>query len=654
MSVRDIVQAAAGSSVADASDPYFKNVSLLLSGDGTNGAQNNTFLDSSTNNFTITRNGNTTQGSFSPYGSNWGNYFNGSSYLSVADNSGLRMGSGDFTMECWANQTSLGSLLTVFGKFTGGVNDGPLLFIDNGVPTFYWGPYSGSSPLLTGGTVAVGAWAHLAVVRSGNTFTMYVNGSSVASASSATSDVSTSPFTVGWYNGGGSRYFNGYISNVRIVKGTAVYTSAFTPSTTPLTAITNTSLLTCQSNRFIDNSANKFGLTVSGTPSVQRFSPFAPKSAYSTSVIGGSGYFDGGGDIVYTTGSTLSIGTGDFTAEAWWYPTAGPLQEACFISLGDPSTSNGFCLVTDNSRGLFVSSANGYATSGWGFIPKLNEWNHVAVTRSGGIITTWLNGSACQSVGNSNYFTGYIGVGKTVNGWFTKTTGYIAGARILNTVLYTTNFTPPTTVPTSSISGTQFLCNFTNASVIDAAMMNDLETVGNAQISTAVKKYGTGSMYFDGIGDWLLGKSPTTLNFGTGDFTVEAWVNFSPFVSTYPQLLSSNASAAPQFAFTSTTIYYYNGAVTFSGNYTWSTGVWYHVAWTRQNGTFRMFVNGTSVYSGSISDNITSTDFMVGAYAGGASNGIFAGYIDDLRITKGIARYTANFTPPAQALPTNG
>ena len=58
-------------------DPQFNYVTMLLHGDGTNGAQNNTFLDSSTNNFTITRNGNTTQGSFSPYGSNWSNFFNG-------------------------------------------------------------------------------------------------------------------------------------------------------------------------------------------------------------------------------------------------------------------------------------------------------------------------------------------------------------------------------------------------------------------------------------------------------------------------------------------------------------------------------------------------------------------------------------------------
>jgi len=88
-------------------DAQFNYVTMLLHGDGTNGAQNNTFLDSSTNNFTITRNGNTTQGSFSPYGDNWSNYFDGStSYLSVPSSSALAFGTGDFTVEFWVNYAS--------------------------------------------------------------------------------------------------------------------------------------------------------------------------------------------------------------------------------------------------------------------------------------------------------------------------------------------------------------------------------------------------------------------------------------------------------------------------------------------------------------------------------------------------------------------
>jgi len=100
-----IQQLLLGGSVQQAVDPYFYSVTSLLHGDGTNGGQNNTFLDSSTNNFTITRNGNTTQGSFSPFSqTGWSNFFDGTGD-SIKISSGI------------TNQFAPGSAFTCEGWF---------------------------------------------------------------------------------------------------------------------------------------------------------------------------------------------------------------------------------------------------------------------------------------------------------------------------------------------------------------------------------------------------------------------------------------------------------------------------------------------------------------------------------------------------------
>ncbi len=107
------------SAIAAAVDAYFNRVTLLLPGNGTNGAQNNTFLDSSTNNFTITRNGNTTQGTFSPFSqTGWSNYFSGG-YFTVPASSAFSF-PGDFTVECWINAPSLSTSNSLWIMDVGG------------------------------------------------------------------------------------------------------------------------------------------------------------------------------------------------------------------------------------------------------------------------------------------------------------------------------------------------------------------------------------------------------------------------------------------------------------------------------------------------------------------------------------------------------
>jgi hypothetical protein len=97
--------------IAVTSEPYFMYNSLLLSGNGSNNANNNTFVDGSTNNFAITRAGNTTQGTFSPYGPNWSNYFNGgggATLVGLTNSSMTAVGTGICTVELWVNLSSTG------------------------------------------------------------------------------------------------------------------------------------------------------------------------------------------------------------------------------------------------------------------------------------------------------------------------------------------------------------------------------------------------------------------------------------------------------------------------------------------------------------------------------------------------------------------
>jgi hypothetical protein len=141
------------------------------------------------------------------------------------------------------------------------------------------GIYYANSRQYTGsGSLTANTWNHVAFVRNSGVITGYINGVSQGTLSTAnTFSGTTSYIGLERYNGGaGGVIMFGYISNLRIVNSTAVYTGTFTPPTTPLTPITNTGLLTCSDNRLVDDSINNFTITKNGDVSVQRFSPFNP------------------------------------------------------------------------------------------------------------------------------------------------------------------------------------------------------------------------------------------------------------------------------------------------------------------------------------------------------------------------------------------
>ena len=659
-------------------DPYFNQTVLLLHGDGTNGAQNNTFLDSSTNNFTITRNGNTTQGTFSPFSlpdGQWSNYFDGSGdSLSAPANTAFDFGTGDFTIEAWVYITGNSPPDNVNRRYasifnvnsTGTPNLGFSITGNSTTTGTGLEIFNGSTGVSVAGTINQNTWNHVAVSKAGSSVYFWLNGAQLGSTQTTSGNwgSSSGAALIGRTAASGFTFdLLGYISNLRIVKGTAVYTSNFTPPTTPLTAITNTSLLTCQSNRFVDKSTNNFAITRNGDVSVRPFGPFNPPSEYNGAVNGGSGYFDGSGDYLSVPDDNSLDFSGDFIVE-WWMYRVGTIAGGtfpCLLQKGAYQSSTGsWQFVAISSNDLFFQYGNPNTNIAAGKTIA-GEWCHIAITRSGNSLRTFNNGVLQTTATVTNDLTNAailsIGADNTGTSGFNA---YVSNLRIVKgTALYTSNFTPPT-APLTAITNTSLLLNFTNAGIIDSTGKNVLETVGNAQIDTAVSKFGSGSMEFDGTGDYAVLPYNPDLLFASGNFTIEGWVYrvsaanadaicgiWTVSTSTASYLLTFGNGDVTRLRFGSS-----NGSTTTFVES--STGAvpanqWVHFAIVRNGNTLLMFADGVQVYSASFTTtlNNTTTGFTIASVSGGGNDPNI--FIDDLRITKGVARYTANFTPPARA-----
>lgn len=183
-----------------------------------------------------------------------------------------------------------------------------------------------------------------------------------------------------------------------------------------------------------------------------------------------------------------------------------------------------------------------------------------------------------------------------------------------------------------------------------------LTNTGSPAISTAQSKFGGAAGYFDGSSN--IGATNSAFDFGTGDFTVEYWFYASSLPSQtqgYAQICG-NYTSSSMIGFGlvtptagSTKIYATTLTVGYNGTTNISANTWYHAAFVRSSGTLKMYLNGVLESTNSASTSFSISSFTVGR--GNSNDKPYSGYIDDLRITKGVARYTSNFTPRAKAFP---
>jgi hypothetical protein len=379
-------------------------------------------------------------------------------------------------------------------------------------------------------------------------------------------------------------------------------------------------------------------------------------------------YLDGTGDYLTVPSNTnFNFGTSDFTIECWVYQLSRATDSfECVWALNGPGTTgtspfrNGMYLTLGsyaNQGSFLVSNAS---ENGWAVeianvsLPRFFTWEHYAVARVGNVWTVYKNGvstgttTVSASVPASK---GPFAIGTQESGgqyW----PGYISAFRVVKGVsLYNGNFVPPTAPPTA-VPNTTLLLNFTNAAVADLTGRNQLESVGNAQSSRTQAKWNyltTGaSLYFSGSSSYFDSLNGPNYVFGTGDFTIEFWLNTSSTSFGLLQL-TGGTTGYWQLNVVSSTMFWQSSRNTVNLISTSATsilnGAWHYVAVIRSSGTLRIYFNGSLQASQADSTNYNGSAGLL-RIGYDTNNAFLNGYISNLRITKGIARTFALPTGP--------
>ena len=231
---------------------------------------------------------------------------------------------GDFTVEAWVNafHFDANSVIAACWDQTGDTGGDCWLFnISNaGLLRLAWSPETVSDYWITGGTITKDKWHHVALTRSGNTFRIFLDGTQTATGTNSSTNSANSPLQIGKYAAVATSYWYGYISNLRILKGEALYTSAFTPPNRELTVIENTVFLGCQSAGDVTKEETGKTLVVdTGSsnnpgPQASRFTPNSPVGFSTTT------------DVGTQFGSTFD-GVTTFDSQAYFVPPGGNTRE---------------------------------------------------------------------------------------------------------------------------------------------------------------------------------------------------------------------------------------------------------------------------------------------------------------------------------------
>jgi hypothetical protein len=600
---------------------------------------------------------------------------------------------GDFTIEAWVYPTS-STGWGIFDARTSGGSASPwvVALADQGsgyVILFFDGSYYYGTNI-----VPLNAWSHIAIVRTGSTLTFYLNGevdTTISYTSSPISPGSTTPFV------GASKDntpFPGNISNLRIVVGVAVYTSAFTPSTSPLTAVQSANLngnpssaivgnqtvllLNTTNNGFNvrDSSNNNFVLLNTGMPVASGLSPFFPASSIS---------FNGSSDYLLvnnTPNAVFDFGSGDFTVEAWVNLTYNLSGLSQIIGGHNNGSSANWLLGIFGASGV-TGKVIFYGTNGSTSVISTttvaeNTWTHVAFSMVSGTGTIYINGvaSGSGSVSVSSGIPITIGDDNTGNPNAIYT-GLISNLRVVKGIgVYTTDFTPSnhslTSTQDANVNGNPSAAiTGTETSLLLTTPYNINYLADSSSYNFKLTKFGSPSPGGSAAGSSAFNYSNLVVpssSYGSlfdqdGAFTIECWyypTNLSDYGyaviwTINAQFWDCNYDSSPsggtagKFIFTNP----YIGSIETTDTFT-TYNTWYHIALSSDGTTTRAFVNGTlqGTFSGNGVVQTSGNPLQIGLAYNGPYGYNLVGNLSNFRMVKGVGVYTSAFTPSTNPLTT--
>ena len=637
-----------------------------------------------------------------------------SSYLKLPRSADLydwNPSSNHFTLEFWLYSRDFR---------VGSPNNSPCIFshATGSSDTFYWGfgptaggtlnfyYYNGSAVTVTASTAMYkNNWYHCVFYKdnSGN-IKIYQNGVQVASTTVSGTPQTNSGTDVWIGRAQNNTLGNFNIADVRIVKGEAVYTGAFTPPTGPLTKTGGTYSSGTNVNTSITASNTKLLLNFpAGIEDVAQTSELLEfYKTNNTDVEGDTGVVKyTGKPTIKTDGASgkfvnvhmplFELYSSPWTIEMWVRLTQSGQASIWFDSDTGGYGGNLHARIdyADSSRTFYtnlgVSITAAYTNSE---ITFLNTWNHLVFQRNprnkkddeSGICTIWANGTLLNSViGLTNYAsanpdTAVFGALRLLGaqgpgGGYSAFTGNSQDVRVSDTARYpfipvaqtlTTTNSARTGVTASSASNTKLLAFTTTTTTADATSTHTITGYGSAQGVNWGPAPGMKSTYFDGSGDYFTMPISSDLKFGTGHYTIEFWINthqsgawiwFNAQNDTGIRLsIGVNGSYSSSGGQIDLNEQVANNDQHFTSRARIDDGKWHHVAFCRDGTSKRVFVDGK--LEGRSTTTNRNTDNSQLNYIGRRSNGAgeFKGYLSNFRVIKGQALYSESFTPPSALL----